>query len=92
MSSFRIPCPNNVVNRINILQKCRDPFQPVGELGGNRQQVDSSALLEISELRDLEPIEHHLPADPPGAERWRFPVVFFELDVVLSKINPNRAQ
>ena len=41
---------------------------------------------------DLEPIQHHLPADAPRAERRRFPVVLFELDVMLPQVNADRGQ
>ena len=42
---------------------------------------------KYGELRDLETVEEDLPADAPGAERRRFPVVFLEAHVVLSGID-----
>src|SRR5207244_12447788 len=44
-------------------------------------------VLEIGELGDLHAVEHHLPADAPGTERRRLPIVLFEPDVVLSRID-----
>ena len=44
-------------------------------------------MLKVSELGDLETVEHDLPTDAPGAEGGRFPVVLFELDIVLAEIN-----
>ena len=64
------------------------PLQSVGELGRDQIQIDPAALLEISELGDLQAIQHHLPADAPGAQRGRFPVILFELDVVLARSMP----
>src|ERR1700704_3543691 len=81
---LRIACPHDVVNRIYVLQEGGDALQPIGQFSGNRVEIDSAALLKIRELRDLESIEHHLPANPPGAESGRFPIVFFELDVMLA--------
>ena len=75
---------------LDPLQEHRDPFQAVRDLTGDRGQVHSSDLLEVGELRDLEAVEHHLPADAPCAERWRLPVVFFEPDVVLTGIDATR--
>src|SRR5580658_2214378 len=76
ISSCGIARPDNVVDRINILQKCGDAFQAVGDLAGDGVKVDAAALLEVGELRDLKAIQHNLPADAPGAERGRLPVVF----------------
>src|SRR5260370_42460724 len=91
-SRLRIACPNNVVDAVDILQKCRNTLEPIGQLGTDRIQVHAPALLEISELCDLESIEHHLPADPPRAQRGRFTVVFLELDVVLAGVNTDGGQ
>ena len=65
------------------------PYVSSAEIG---IEIDATALLEVSELRDLQAVEHHLPADAPRAQRRRFPVVFFELDVMLAQINTHRAQ
>jgi hypothetical protein len=49
-------------------------------------------LLEVGELRDLHAVEHHLPADAPGAERRRLPVVLLEADVVLRGLMPHASR
>src|SRR5581483_9585328 len=49
-------------------------------------------LLEVGELRDLEAVEEHLPADAPRAERRRLPVVLLEADVVLARVDPARLE
>src|SRR6266852_8046731 len=84
--------PHDVVDRIDILQESAQPLQTVGEFGRNRVEVDAATLLEISELRNLESIEHDLPPDAPSAQRRRLPVIFFELNVVLPQINTDRTE
>ena len=44
-------------------------------------------MLEIGELADLEPVEDDLPADSPGPEGGRRPVVLLETEVVLGGIH-----
>jgi hypothetical protein len=84
--------PLDVEHVVDLLQEHRDAFDAVGDLAGNRRQVDAADLLEVGELRDLRPVEHHLPPDAPRAERRRFPVVFFEADVVLPRIDADRLE
>ena len=50
-------------------------------------EVHPAHLLEIGELRDLEPVEQHLPPDAPGAEGRRLPVVLLEADVVQPRVD-----
>src|SRR5204862_4984618 len=92
VTRIRIARPYDLVNRIHILQKCSDTFEPVRELRGNRQEVNPTTLLEIGELCDLESVEHHLPSNAPRAQRGSLPVILFELDIVLSQINADRSQ
>src|SRR6185295_17981717 len=75
--------PFDVIYALNTLKECNQSLQPVGDFSGNQIQIDAAALLKVSELRDLETIQHHLPADAPGAQRGRLPVILFELDIVL---------
>src|SRR5271166_1927386 len=84
--------PRDVVDAVHVLEKSRYTLQAIGQLNGDGIQVKATALLEVSELRDLQPIKHHLPADAPGAQGRRLPVVFFELDVVFAQINAQRGQ
>ncbi len=80
--------PLDVVNAFDALQERDQPLQTVSDFGRHQIQIDAAALLEVGELRDLLAVQHHLPADAPGAERGRFPVVLFELNIVLRKIEP----
>src|SRR5579863_7262975 len=82
--------PLDVVQGVDALQKCRKTFEAIRQLGRNQVEIDSAALLEISELGDLEAVQHHLPADTPGSQRRSFPVVLFKLDVVFAKVDANR--
>ena len=66
----------------------RDPFEPIGQFRRNRGQLETAGLLKVGELRNFQTVEHHLPADTPGAQRRRFPVVFLEADVVLPRVDP----
>src|ERR1035437_2089994 len=81
-----------IVNRIHILQKraqcarVRTSAQPKSETNPRR------SLLKVGELRDLQPVEHDLPAHAPRAQRRRFPIIFFELDVVLAQVNPKQSE
>src|SRR5437016_13137526 len=66
--ALRVASPYDVVNRIYVLQKSGDALEAIGQLHGNRIQINSAALLEICELRDFEAIEHDLPANTPRAQ------------------------
>src|SRR6185437_13219495 len=50
-------------------------------------QIHSAALLKISELRDLKPIEHHLPSHAPCPARRPLPIVFLKLQIMLLEID-----
>ena len=91
-SGFRVTRPHNVVDRIDILQKLRNPLQPIRNLTRNGLEIHAAALLEVGELRDLLPIQHHLPADTPGTAYRPLPVVLFELDVMLTEVDANGDQ
>ena len=84
--------PLEVVHAVDALQHHRDPLEAVGQLGGDRRQLDAAGLLEVGELRDLQAVEHHLPADAPRAERRRLPVVLLEPDVVLPRVDAARLE
>ena len=79
--------PFDVIDAVDILEECRDALEAVSQLGRDEVEIEAATLLEVGELGDLEAIEHHLPADAPGAEGGGFPVVLFELDVVLGEVD-----
>jgi hypothetical protein len=84
--------PAQIIDALGALQKGADAFEPIGKFDGNGVEVQAAALLEVSELGDLETVEQNLPADTPGAERRRFPVVFLEANVMLAQVDADRGQ
>src|SRR3989442_6696900 len=84
--------PLDIEDGVHTLQGHRDALEPVGQLRRNRRELETAGLLEVRELRDLHPVEHHLPADAPRAERRRLPVVLLESDVVLARVDAARLQ
>ena len=82
--------PLDVIHTGFVLQKGDEAFQTVGDLGGDKLQIDASALLEVGELGNLKAVQHHLPTYAPSPQRGRFPVVFLKLDVMLAEIDANR--
>jgi hypothetical protein len=89
---FHAGRPFQVVHAVHPLQRHGDPLEPIGQLGGNRREFEPAGLLEVGELGNFHPVEHHLPANAPGAERRRFPVVLFEPDVVLPRVDAARLE
>src|SRR6266481_2476872 len=84
--------PAELVDALDTLQERADPLKSVGQLDRDGIQVNSTALLEVGELGDLEPIEQDLPTDPPGAQGRRLPVVFLKPNIVLLEIDSDRAE
>ncbi len=72
---------------LDALHIHRQPFEPVGELAGDRRAFKAGDLLEIRELRNLHAVAPAFPAEPPGAERRAFPIVLDEADVVDLRID-----
>ncbi|GBF30920.1 hypothetical protein MnTg04_00871 [bacterium MnTg04] len=91
-STQRAIGPDQVEHAVDILQKHRDAFQAVSYLTGYRAAVETAGLLKISKLRDLHAIEPYLPAQTPGAQGWRFPVVLDETDIMNQRIDTQRKQ
>src|SRR5579883_2386574 len=79
--------PFDVVDAIDVLEESGDALQAISQFGGYQVEIEATALLKVGELGDLEAVEHHLPADAPGTEGWSFPIVLFELDVVLGEVD-----
>src|SRR6266481_654492 len=71
-AGLRIARPHNVINTVHVLEKRRNALQSIGEFGADGIQIDSTALLEISELRNPPTTEHHLPAHAPCGQSGRF--------------------
>ncbi len=84
--------PHQVVHRVHVLQVHGEPFQAVGDLAGDRVAVDAADLLEVGELGHLHAVQPDFPAQAPGAQGGRFPVVFHEADVMGERIETEAAQ
>src|SRR5882724_3393551 len=82
--------PGEVVDAFLALQIHRQALEPVGDLAEHRLAGEAADFLEVGELRDLHAVEPHFPAEPPGAERGRFPVVLDKTDVVLLRVDAER--
>ena len=75
-----------------ILQVHHDAVETVGDLDADRVERQAAGLLEIGVLGDLLPVEPDLPAQAPGAERGRFPVVLDKADVVRGAVDADGVQ
>src|SRR5262249_56518806 len=84
--------PAEIHDPIDTLEIARDPLDAVGDLRGDGLEVVSARLLEVGELRDLLAVEPHFPAEPPGSERRRLPVVLDESHGMLREIDSQVAQ
>ena len=84
--------PDEVEDALDILQVHREPLEAVGDLARHGPAFEAADLLEVGELRDFHAIEPDFPADAPGAERRRLPVVLDETDVVHFRIDADRDQ
>ncbi len=71
------------------MEEGADALQPVSQLDRDGVQVDSPALLEIGELRNLESVEQDLPTYPPSTQGRRLPVVLLKANVMLLQIDPD---
>src|ERR1700722_3880964 len=89
---FRIAGPDNAIDRIHILQEGSNAFKAISQLGADGVEVETAALLKVSELGNFKAVEHDLPADAPGAAGRPFPVILFKLEVVLAEVDADGLQ
>ena len=83
--------PDEVIDAIDVLQIHGDALQAVGELAHHRLAFQPACLLEVGELRDFHAVHPYFPAQPPGAEGRRFPVVLDETHIVHCRVNADGA-
>ena len=74
-----------------VLHIHRQAFEAIGHLEARQRHRNAADLLEIGELPDFHAVAPHLPAQPPGAERRAFPVVLHEAEIVVQRVQPERA-
>ena len=84
--------PVDLPDLVDALQVHHDAFQAVGVLDRHRVERVAAGLLEVGVLGDLQPVEPDLPAQAPGAQRGRFPVILDKADVVLVAVDADRLQ
>ena len=82
--------PRQIPGGFDVVQADQDALQPVGDLDRHRVKRHAAHLLEVSELRDLLPVEPDLPAKPPGRDGGLFPVVLHKADIVLARVDADR--
>src|SRR6266481_4838940 len=87
-----IRAPDQVVDVVDALQVHGDALEAVGQLGGNRMALESARLLEVGELRHLHAVAPDLPAQAPGAQGRRLPVVLDEAQIVVLGGDPDRLE
>ena len=91
-AALRAVGPGEVVDAFDALQVHREALEAVGDLAHHGPAVEPARLLEVRELRDLHAVQPDFPAESPGAERRRFPVVLDEADVVHQRVDADRAR
>ena len=91
-ASCRSIGPQQVVNALDALHVHREPLEAISDFAHHRPAIQAARLLEIGELRDFHAIQPDFPAESPGAERRRFPVVLDEPDVVREGIDAERRE
>src|SRR2546422_7397574 len=91
-AAVRVRAEDEVVDVVDALQVHGDALEPVGELRGHRPALESPGLLEVGELRHFHPVAPDFPAEPPGPQRGRLPVVFDEAQIVVVGSDADRAQ
>ena len=84
--------PDQVVDRVDTLQVHGQALEAIGDFTGDRVALDAADLLEVGELGDFHAVEPDFPAQTPGAEGRRFPVVLHEAHVVHRGVDADAAQ
>ncbi len=79
--------PDDIENTLDVLQIHRQALEAVGDLSRYRAAFQATDLLEVSELRHLHAVQPDFPAESPGAQRWRLPVVFDEANIVYQGVD-----
>ena len=84
--------PGQIVHIVHLLEIHGDALRAVRDLDRDRMKLDSPDLLKIGKLRDLHPIQPHLPSQSPGSQGRRLPIILDEPDVVLSRVDAEMRQ
>ena len=79
--------PLQVEHVVDALQVHGEPLGAVGELHAGRIEIDAAHLLEVGELGALHAVDPDFPAQTPGTQSGRLPVVLHEAHVVLGQVD-----
>ena len=90
--ALRADRPDQVEDVVDVLQVHAQALEAVGNLAGNRPAFHAAGLLEIGELGDFHAVQPHFPAQAPGAQGRRFPVVLDKTQVVHQRVDAQRLQ
>ena len=82
--------PYEVIDVLDALQVHGQTFKAVGDFAEHRLAGQRADFLEVGELGDFHAVEPDFPAEAPGAERRRFPIVLDEANVVLFQVDAQR--
>ena len=84
--------PSEIVDAVHALQIHGDAFEAVGDFHGSRRKIQAAHLLEIRELAHFHAVEPDFPAEAPGAQSGRFPVILHKTDVVFCGVDAEGAK
>ena len=65
----------------------RQPLKPVGQLARDRGAIKPANLLEIGELAHFHTVTPDLPAQTPGAQCGRFPIILDKADIMHAHVD-----
>lgn len=87
LRAVRCDGPDQVIDAVDVLQVHGDALEAIGELTGDGVALQAAGLLEIGELGHLHAVEPDFPAQAPGTQGGRFPVVFDEANVMHQRVD-----
>ena len=68
-----------------VLQRQGDSLDAIGDLDADWIEAQAAGLLKIGELRNFLAVEPDFPAQSPGAQGRRFPVILDKADVMFAR-------
>ena len=76
-----------IVNALDALDIHSEPFQPVGQLTGDRRAIMAGNLLEIGELAHFHAVAPYFPTQTPGAQCGAFPVILHKAHIMFGTVD-----
>ena len=75
---------------IHVLDVHCQTLQTIGQFHRDGEAIHRANLLKIGKLADLHPVQPDFPAQTPGTEGRRFPVILDKANIVLTQLDPDR--